>query len=233
MALTFAEAGSDIIVCARHTPALKQAAEEIEALGRRCLAFQADVGVKSDLDEMVSRAVKDFGFVDILVNNACNTECPASPMVELPEQDWDRVMDVNLKGYYLCSQAVGRLMLEKKKGSIINISSVSAIIPETPLGAYSVSKAGVSMLTRVLAVELAPHVRVNAIGPGFVRTGWTEHYWQEPGGLDEVQPWIDRAPLKRLAESSDIAATALFLASDASKAITGQIIYVDGGWLLV
>ena len=124
-------------------------------------------------------------------------------------------------------------MIEKKEGNIINTSSISAVIPETPLGAYSIAKAGVAMMTKMLAVELAPYnIRVNAVGPGFVRTGMTDHYWTEPGGLEKLRPWIDRTPLKRLAESNDVAAAALFLATDASKSVTGQTIFVDGGWLI-
>jgi len=234
IALTFAGAGADVAICARHLPALEKVAEEIRTLGRRALAIQANIRLKEDVDNVVDTTAKEFGAIDILVNNACETKNPHKIIVELSEDEWDIVMDTDLKGYYFCSQAAGRLMMKKKRGNIINTSSVSAVIPQTPpLGAYSIAKAGVAMLTKMLAVELAPYnIRVNAVGPGFVRTGWTEHYWTEPGGLEKLKPKIDRTPLKRFADSSDVAAAALFLASDASKSITGQTIFVDGGWLI-
>jgi NAD(P)-dependent dehydrogenase (short-subunit alcohol dehydrogenase family) len=233
IALTFAGAGAHIAVCARHLPALEKVAEEIRALGRSALAIQANIRLKEDVDNMVQMTAKEFGGIDTLVNNACETKNPHKTLVDLPEEEWDIVMDTDLKGYYLCSQAVGRIMIEKKEGNIINMSSISAVIPETPLGAYSIAKAGVAMMTKMLAVELAPYnIRVNAVGPGFVRTGMTDHYWAEPGGLEKLKPWIDRTPLKRFAESSDVAAAALFLASDASRSITGHTIFVDGGWLI-
>jgi len=233
IALTFARAGADVAVCARHLPALEKVTEEIRTLGKCALAIQANIGIKEDVDNMVHTTAKEFGAIDILVNNACETKNPHKIVVELSEDEWDIVMDTDLKGYYFCSQAAGKLMMKKKEGNIINTSSVSAILPETPLGAYSIAKAGVAMLTKVLAVELAPYnIRVNAVGPGFVRTGMTEHYWTEPGGLEKLKPSIDRTPLKRFADSGDVAAAALFLASDASKSITGQTIFVDGGWLI-
>ena len=232
IALTFAEAGADVAVCARHLPALQKVADEIHTLGRRSLAIQADIGIKANVDSMVDRTTREFGTIDILVNNACATNLH-TPLVELREEDWDIVMDTDLKGYHLCSQAVARLMMEKKKGNIINTSSVSAVKPETPIGAYSMAKAGVAMLTKVLAAELAPYnIRVNAIGPSLVRTGLTEHYWSEPGGLDKIKLSVDHTPLKRLTEARDVAATALFLASDASHSITGHTIFVDGGFLI-
>ena len=233
IALTFAAAGADVAVCARRLPALEKVAEEIRALGRRALAIQANIRLKEDVDNMVEMTAKELGAIDILVNNACETKNPHKTLVDLPEEEWDIVMDTDLKGYYLCSQTVGRLMMKKKEGNIINTSSISAVIPETPLGAYSIAKAGVAMMTKMLAVELAPYnIRVNAVGPGFVRTGMTDYLWTEPGGLEKLKPWIDRTPLKRLAESSDVAAAALFLASDASRSITGHTIFVDGGWLI-
>ena len=233
IALTFAEAGADVAVCARHLPALEKVAEEIRALGRRASAIQANIRIKKDVDNMVLMTTKEFGGIDILVNNACETKNPHKTLVDLSEEEWDIVMDTDLKGYYLCSQTVGRLMMKKKEGNIINTSSISAVIPETPLGAYSIAKAGVAMMTKMLAVELAPYnIRVNAVGPGFVRTGMTDYLWTEPGGLEKLQPWIDRTPLKRFAESSDVAAAVLFLASNASKSVTGHTIVVDGGYLI-
>ena len=150
IALTFARAGADVAVCARHLPALEKVAEEIRTLGGRALAIQANIRIKGDVDNMVHTTAKEFGTIDILVNNACETKNPYKIVVELSEEEWDIVMDTDLKGYYPCSQAAGRLMMGKKGGNIINTSSVSAVIPETPLGAYSIAKAGVAMLTKVL-----------------------------------------------------------------------------------
>lgn len=227
IALGFAEAGADVVVCSRTLSDLEKVAEEIRALGRRSLAVETNIATKSDVDNLVAKTVEEFGTIDILVNNAAMNIM--RPLIELREDGWDKVMNVGLKGYYLCSQAAAKVMIERKKGNIINIASTAAVEASPLLGAYSISKAGVVMLTKLLAADLARYnIRVNAIGPGVVRTGFSEPIWGNPEVLKTIVAGI---PLGRIAEPEDIVSVALFLASDASSYITGQTIYVDGGTL--
>lgn len=227
IALGFAEAGADVAVASRTVADLEKVAREIEALGRRALVIPANVSVKADVDNMVAKAIERFDTIDILVNNAAMNIM--RPLVELREDGWDKVMNVCLKGYFLCSQAVAKVMIEKKSGNIINIASTGAAKAAVGLGAYGIAKAGVVMLTQLLAVELAHYnVRVNAIGPSLVRTGFSEPMWSNPDGLRALEATI---PLGRIAEPEDIMSVALFLASDASGYVTGQTLYVDGGTL--
>ena len=227
IALGFAEAGADVVVCSRTLSDLEKVAEEIRALGRRSLAVETNIATKSDVDNLVAKTVEEFGTIDILVNNAAMNIM--RPLIELREDGWDKVMNVGLKGYYLCSQAAAKVMIERKKGNIINMASTAAAEASPLLGAYSISKAGVVMLTKLLAADLARHnIRVNAIGPGVVRTGFSEPIWGNPEVLKTIVAGI---PLGRIAEPEDIVSVALFLASDASSYITGQTIYVDGGTL--
>jgi len=225
IALGFAEAGANVVVCSRTLTDLEKVAEEIEALGRRSLAVETNIAVKSEVDNLVEKTLEKFGTIDILVNNAAMNIM--RPLTELREDGWDKVMNVGLKGYYLCSQAVAKVMIEKNSGNIINISSGAAVKAAPMLGAYSISKAGVVMLTQLLAADLARYnIRVNAIGPGMVKTGFSQPMWGNPDMLKVMESQI---PLGRLAEPEEIMAVALFLASDASSYITGQTIYVDGG----
>lgn len=225
IALAFAEAGADVAIASRTLPDLEAVAEGIRKLGRRSLAVRTDITVKSEVDNLASKVREEFGAIDILVNNAAMNIM--RPLIELREDGWDKIIDTDLKGYWLCSQAIGRIMVEHKNGCIINISSGAAEKAAQGMGAYCIAKTGVAMLTKVLALELAPYnIRVNAIGPGIVRTGFSEPIWSNPEILGKIAPGI---PLGRIAETYDIIGTALFLASDASAYITGQNIYVDGG----
>ena len=227
IALGFAEGGADVVVCSRTLSDLEKVAEEIRALGSRSLAVETNIALKSDVDNLVAKTVEEFGTIDILVNNAAMNIM--RPLIELREDGWDKVMNVGLKGYYLCSQAAAKVMIERKKGNIINMASTAPAEASPLLGASSISKAGVVMLTKLLAADLARHnIRVNAIGPGVVRTGFSEPIWGNPEVLKTIVAGI---PLGRIAEPEDIVSLALFLASDASSYITGQTIYVDGGTL--
>ena len=227
IALAFAEAGADIAVCDQviEDGELEAVAKEIEGLERRSLAIQADVTRRTDIENMVQRAIDEFGFIDILVNSAAINI--SAPLLELREDGWDRMIDTDLKGYYLCSQAVGKRMVDRKKGNIINMASSAALKATPGAGAYCIAKAGVVMLTRVLAQELAGYnIRVNAIAPYYVMTKFSEERWGNP----EIRKQLEsRTPLGRLAETGDIIGSALFLASDASSYITGHTIVVDGG----
>lgn len=227
IALALAEAGADIAVCDRviEDGELNAVAEEVKRLGRRSLALQADITQKADVDGLVQRVVDEFGVIDILVNNAAMNI--RVPLLELREDGWDRVINTDLKGYFLCSQAVGRRMVEQKRGNIINITSTAAIKVAPEMGAYCIAKAGVVMLTRVLAVELAQYnIRVNAVAPYMVKTKFSQPLWSDPETLKQLESEI---PLGRLAEPGDIIGSVLFLASDASSYITGHTIIADGG----
>jgi len=229
IALTFAKAGANVAVCDIVTEdgALDSLAVEIRKIGRPSLALQVDASVKANVEAMVQQVVEEFGKVDILVN--CAAIITRVPLYQCPEEDWNRVMDVNLKGYFLCSQAVSEYMIKRKSGNIINISGLGGISPLKSTGAYPVAKAGVMMLTKQLAFELAEHnIRVNDICPWFVATPISETPRRQWG-----KQIVSGVPLGRLGEASDISSAALFLASGASSWITGHSLVLDGGHLLV
>jgi dehydrogenase/reductase SDR family member 4 len=227
IALGFAEAGADVVVASRTMPDLEKVAKEIEALGRRALAVQTNIAIKSQVDDMVAKALEEFGTIDILVNDAAINIM--RPLVDLREDGWDKVMNVDLKGYFLCSQAAAKVMMGKQKGNIINMVSTGAVKAAPGLGAYSIAKAGVVMLTKLLAVELASYnIRVNAIGPYLVKTAFSQPMWADPEACKSLEASI---PLGRIAELEDVTRVALFLASETSSYITGQTIFLDGGTL--
>jgi NAD(P)-dependent dehydrogenase (short-subunit alcohol dehydrogenase family) len=220
IALTFAEAGADVVVCGRTLPEIEKVAAEIKALGRRSLAVKTDVSIRSEVEGLVDLIVKEFGTLDILVNNA--VVYARGPLVELSEAEWDTTIDIGLKGFYLCSQAAARVMMEKRKGCIINMSSTAGIRPTGRQGAYSIIKAGGIMLTKLLAAELAEYnIRVNALAPTVVKSELTNE--------ELLKPFMVQLPLGRLTELSELAAAALFLASDAASYISGHTLIVDGG----
>lgn len=230
IALAFARAGAQIAVCSRGTVAgqLEAVAEAVKKIGRPSLSIQVDTSKKDDVDRMVKTTLDQFGRIDILVNNA--GILVRSSLLSITESDWDKIMAVDLKGYFLCSQAVGRIMREQKNGNIINISTQHAFKAlGNEFGPYGVAKAGVVMMTRYLAKELGDcGVRVNGIAPGITRTDFSRQTWSNPEVLKKVEASL---PLKRMAEVDEIADVALFLASDASRYITGQTIQMEGGSL--
>jgi NAD(P)-dependent dehydrogenase (short-subunit alcohol dehydrogenase family) len=227
IALAFAEAGASIAVCSRVADdgQLEALVDEVRQRGQRCVPIQADVSQKRDVDTMVQKVIDTLGAIDILVNNAAVSI--SAQLMDTKEGDWDGIMNVDLKGYFLCSQAAGRRMIEQKKGTIINIASRLGIKATPFMGAYGVAKAGELMLTRILAVELAnANIRVNAIAPGIVQTEGSAAVWSKP---ESLQRFVSAIPLGRIAVPGDIVGAALFLASDASSYITGHTIVVDGG----
>jgi NAD(P)-dependent dehydrogenase (short-subunit alcohol dehydrogenase family) len=229
IALAFAEAGADVVVCSRALDGqLEAVAGEIRKLGRRSLAIPTDITQKVSIDNMVKRTLDEFSVIDILVNNA--GILVVTPFLEHSEEIWDLVMDTNLKGSLLCSQAVVRKMIDQKKGNIINMSSIRGLRAGRDRVAYCVSKAGVIMMTQVMALELAPyHIRVNAIAPGWIKTQLNERLWRDPGNRKKIEATV---PLGHLAEPDTIAGAALFLASDVSSYITGHTLAVDGGFTI-
>jgi len=229
IALAFAEAGADVAVCdlVVEDGELEDVAEGIRRLGRRSLAVQADTTRKADVDNVVQKVIDQFGVIDILVNNA-GVDIPHT-FLELSEDVWDKVINTNLKGYFLFAQAVGRRMIERKKGNIINIASQFAFRTDMNMGVYAISKAGVVMLTRVLAREFGGYgIRANAIAPGLVKTDLNRQRWTNKAFMEQYEASL---PLGRAGETIDLVGTALFLASEASAYITGHTILVDGGRL--
>jgi NAD(P)-dependent dehydrogenase (short-subunit alcohol dehydrogenase family) len=227
IALALAEAGADVALGDRvfDDGELEAVTAEIKELKRRSIAVQADITRKAEVDSLVQKTLAELGAIDILVNNAAMNI--RAPLLELNEEGWDRVIDTDLKGYYLCSQAAAKIMVKQKRGNIINIASTAAMYTAPEMGAYCIAKAGVVMLTRMLAVELAQYnIRVNAVAPSMVKTKFSQPLWADPKSLKEIEAGI---PLGRLAEPADIVGPVLFLASEASAYITGHTLVVDGG----
>ncbi len=230
IALAFAEAGADVAVCCpgSEMAQLEKVAEEIQQFGRRAMAVQADTSRKAEVERMVDNVLDRLGPVDILVNNA--GILVRGPLLEMSEEAWDKILSVDLKGYFLCAQAVGRKMVERNQGNIINISTQFAFkAPTIGMGVYAIAKAGVVMLTRVLAQELGKHgIRSNGIAPGVTRTDFSRATWSNPELLKQIEASL---PLGRIAQTSDLVGAALFLASDASTYLTGHTILMEGGGL--
>jgi NAD(P)-dependent dehydrogenase (short-subunit alcohol dehydrogenase family) len=229
VALALAGAGADLVIAdiVADDGKLHSVAAEIEKTGRKCLAVKVDISRKESVEEMTRQAVKKFGRIDILINCA-GVWIPGQTLIETPEENWDKVIDTNLKGTYFCCQAVGRVMAQQGSGNIINLSSQVGLNPGTGAGAYSISKAGIIMMTRQLALELsANNIRVNAIAPGVVKTDFNIDLWKNAEGAKQMGQMV---PLGRMAEPEDIARAALFLASDDSSYITGVVLPIDGGW---
>jgi NAD(P)-dependent dehydrogenase (short-subunit alcohol dehydrogenase family) len=220
-----AAAGADIVICARRRDRLAETAEAVEALGRRCLAVEADVTVVADCDRVVAQGMEAFGKVDVLINNAgVGTSSPATR--EDPD-DFRRVVDVNLLGTYWMAQACGRVM--KPGSSILNIGSIlGATTAGLPQAAYCSTKAAIIGLTRDLAQQWTGRkgIRVNALAPGFFPSEMLEEL--DPGPL---QHQLERSPMGRLGRPEELAAAAVFLSSDAASFITGIVLPVDGGLL--
>ena len=197
--------------------------KEIAAAGGRALAVRADVGRKQDVDEMFDRTLAEFGGLDILVNNAGIQTW--KPLLELTEEEWDRVLDVNLKGCFLCTQRAARAMKDAGGGSIVNIGSGCNKWPFPNLVNYTASKGGIEQFTKVAAVELGPYgIRVNCVAPGAIEIERTK---QEAG--DYAGTWSKLTPMRRIGLPSDVAVAVAFLCEDRAEFITGQTIWVDGG----
>lgn len=230
IALGLAEYGSNVVIVDTVSPGSCDVTEEIKRLGRKSLFVQVDVTDKKGLNEMVNRTMSKFNRIDILVNNAgCNIRKPA---LEIKEEEWDKVIDTNMKGVFLSSQAVGRVMVEQRKGKIINIASVMGLVGSPDYQTvvpYCASKGGVVQLTRAFATEWAKYnIQVNAIAPATVETPLVKELLKDKKRRDRILKMI---PLGRLPKPEELAGPAVFLASSASDFMTGHILCFDGGWL--
>ncbi|MGI6037223.1 MAG: SDR family NAD(P)-dependent oxidoreductase [Limnochordia bacterium] len=227
LALALAQAGAEVIVTARDPERLAAEAERISKLtGQRVTPVALDLTNVDDIQLLVDKALELWGKIDILVNNA-GYNLP-EPAVEVTEDHWDRIVDLNLKSLFFCSQAVGREMVKRRYGRIININSQMGLVGLYNRTVYCASKGGVTNLTRALAVEWAPYnVNVNGIAPTFFETDLTRPMLEDPEFHEDV---ISRIPKGRVGQLHELAGTVIYLASDASSMVTGQTIAVDGGW---
>lgn len=227
IALGFSEAGADVVLADLNVQGLDEVSKEVEAKGRRALTVRTDVTNEEEVERMVAQALQGLGRVDVLVCSAGATV--RKPVLELSKQEFEHVLAVNLVSVFLCGKAVGRLMVEQGKGSIINLASIMGLVALPGRPAYDSSKGGVVLLTKSMALEWAEHkVRVNSLCPGFTRTPFTQALWEDPERLAMIE---ERTPMKRLALPEEMVGAAIFLASDASQYVTGSSLFVDGGWM--
>lgn len=234
-----AEAGATVLVADMDTEAAQKAAKELKGYGYRACSARCDVSREEEVGGMVDTAVREMGGIDILVNNA--GIYPRMPLAQMTGADFERVIAVNLTGTFLCSRYVSQKMIEQRRGGcIVNIASIEAVHPSSGgMSAYDASKGGVLMLTRSLARELGPQgIRVNAIAPGGIMTGGMLSHIRKPtkeqekAELKELKAFMARMALGRMGDADDVARVALFLASDLASYMTGDLIVVDGGYLV-
>lgn len=226
LAAGLAKYGAHVIVTGRTVSQLEEAAQEVRQLGRECLVVSMDITRPSDIRAGVEKAFEHFGRIDILVNNA-GINIP-KPALEVTEEDWRRVIDSNLTGLFFCCQAVGRIMVNQKRGKIINISSQTGTVAIQMRAAYCASKAGVNLLTKELALEWGPHnINVNAVAPTFIETPMTKPMFENAAFKEMV---LQKILLGRIGQPKDVLGAVIYLASEASDLVTGHVLLVDGGW---
>ncbi len=224
IAIALAEAGADVVLASRTISQLEATAEEVRSLGRRAFPIATDVTQKKGVERLMAASLEQFGGLHILVNNAA-TMAPG-PLLEQSEEEWDRVMAVNLKSVFLCTQAAGRHMIEKKYGKIINVASTGGEIASPMNASYHASKAGIILFTKSVALEwIKYNINVNAVGPGFVDTELVDQFIQK-GTRESALKGI---PIRRFADPKEIAHLVLFLASDLSNYMVGEHVIIDGG----
>lgn len=220
--------GADIVLVGRSHDALDAARKTIEEMGRRALTVAADLTKIPEIQAMAEKAVATFGHIDILVN--CAGINITQMAVDVTEEAWDKVIDINLKALFFCCQAVGKIMIAQGSGKIINMSSQAGIVAIPLRSAYCSSKGGVNMLTKLLALEWAPYnVKVNAVAPTFVETKFTEPMFKNEEFLRYT---LDNILLGKLGKPEDVAGAVVYLASSASDLVTGHVLAVDGGWTI-
>jgi len=231
-ALLLAKAGAKVVLADISQEDCQIVADKIKKDGGEAIAIKCDVSKKAEVDSMVNEAVKKWGRLDILVNNAGILQF--KPFLDLTEQDWDKIINVNLKGYFLCGQAAAKEMVKRKSGVIVNIASIAmgqVGVGFPTLAHYSASKGGIVALTETMAAELAPHnIRVNAVAPGGIDTPMVEAMKSDPKSMEAT---LARIPMKRMGRPEEVSNLVLFLASDESSYITGSTVVVDGGYLAI
>lgn len=226
IAKLLARAGAELALVARNKEELENVAAEIKALGKDAFILPFDLSDIHDIPAIVKRVMDHFGHIDILINNAGLNIAKEAESVT--EDDWDKVLDINLKSVFFLSKEVGHYMREQQYGKIINMSSQMAFVGYFKRTAYSASKGGVTQLTKSLAIEWAQdQINVNAIAPTFIETDMTKPMFEDDRFKQEI---LNRIPLGRLAKTEDLYGSVLFLASDSSSMVTGHTIRVDGGW---
>jgi NAD(P)-dependent dehydrogenase (short-subunit alcohol dehydrogenase family) len=228
IAFACSQAGAKVVLASRKQADLDAVAEKIRQAGGEVLAMAAHTGDMGAITSLVEQATAAFGGIDVVVNNAA-TNPHFGPILTAEDSHWDKILDVNVKGYFRVVKACMESMRARGGGKVINMSSVAGLEPQPMMGVYSVSKAAVLMLTRVLAAELAPYnIQVNVIAPGFVKTRFSAALWQNPQMNEAI---LKRIPQKRMAEPEEIAGLAVYLASPASSFVTGSVFSIDGGQL--
>ncbi|HCN18903.1 MAG TPA: hypothetical protein DIS73_01215 [Planctomycetia bacterium] len=226
MAMALGEAGADIVMVARGPVKLAETEKEVADMGVRTLTVAADVTIPEDVDKMVSQALAKFGKIDILVNNVGTYV--GKPIEESTTEDWFNLINTNLTSTYLCCRAVGKHMMERQRGKVVNMAAAIGALGARNSSAYCASKGGVIQLTRALAVEWAKHhITVNAIAPGTMETEITAKMLEDPKVRKALEGKI---PMNRIGQPSDLAGTVIFLSASGSDYITGQTIFVDGGF---
>jgi NAD(P)-dependent dehydrogenase (short-subunit alcohol dehydrogenase family) len=227
IAMGFAEAGADVVPVGRRAEEVRRTAEEIRKLGKNALELKADITRRVDVGGVIEHIMAEWGRIDILVNSAGTAK--RVPSLELDDQDWDRIMDINLRGTWHTCQMVGRVMKEQRCGRIINIVSIVAFLSAHEATAYAASKGAVAQITRCLAAEWAKYnITVNAIAPGVFETPLNVNIVNEPGRKASI---MAHTPMRRFGNLEEIKGAAIFLASDSASYVTGAMIPVDGGFL--
>jgi 3-oxoacyl-[acyl-carrier protein] reductase len=230
-AIDFAKEGAKVVVCDISLEDCEKVVKEIKKLGGEAIAVKCDVSKKEEVEEMVRKTIEKWGRIDVLVNNAAIAQF--KPFLEMTEEDWDRTMDINLKGYFLCAQAVAKEMVKQKSGVIINIASIAMGqigIGFPNLVHYVASKGGVVGMTEALALELSPfNIRVNSVSPGIIDTPMVDPVRADKQTLEGI---LMRVPMRRMGKPEEVSNLVLFLASDASSYMTGSNVVIDGGWLV-
>ncbi len=227
IALGFAEAGADVVPVSRRAEEVQKTAGEIRALGRRTMELTADVTHREEIQRVIDRMRAEMGRIDILVNSAGTTK--RAPSLEFADEDWNRVLNINLNGTWYACQMVGRVMKEQMYGRIINIASIGAFLSLHEVTAYCASKGAVAMMTRCLGAEWVKYnITVNALAPGVFETPLNRNVVHEPGRKASI---MAHTPMKRFGNLEEIKGVAIFLASDSASFVTGEVIAVDGGFM--
>ena len=226
IALKYAQAGADVVICSRRKENLEAAVIEAESNGLSLIPIECNTSNFDSIQSVVDLTMDKFGKVDILVNNAA-TNPYYGPILNSEDSHWDKIFDVNVKGYFNFAKACSISMIKNNYGKIINVASIAAKTPLEGLGVYNISKAAVVMLTKVLAKELGQHnIQINTLAPGLIKTDFSKALWENEDTYNKI---VKSIPQGKMGTPEDISGMALYLASDASDFITGSIFTVDGG----